>query len=164
MSPEIVERMKAEEADLLRKLQAVRDFLNAYGEEGGTPERPRSSGGSGPRPKAEIDAFTASTRTSVVLALQALAMTDQMMKTSELVHFIEAMGHTVNGENKVNALGALLSRSADVVGHGKSGWTVADRDKALAIVQKHAPKTIEAPSVSPLEASKSEEVDSDLLY
>jgi hypothetical protein len=162
MDADIVERMRSEEADLVRKLQAVRDFLAAYGEAPkGSPglTRPTPRSDAGGRPKVEIDSFTAQTRTSVVLAIQALTLTPGLMKTSELVQVVEAMGHTINGENKVNALGALLSRSVDVIGHGKSGWELADREKALRIVSNYAPKRNEAPDVSPSGDSSWEDAD-----
>lgn len=149
MDAGIVERMREEEADLARKLQAVRDFLAAYGDapaaaKTSTPDRPRSDGGS--RPQVDITSFTEQTRLSVVYSLQALTMNPGLMRTKELVDFVEAMGHEISGKNKVNALGALLARSVDVVGHGKSGWSLADRENALAIVQKYAPKENEPES------------------
>lgn len=161
MDADIVRRMREEEADLVRKLQAVRDFLAAYGEAPITRPQPaagRARAEGGTRPKVEIDSFTAQTRNSVVLAIQALTTTTGLMKTSELVQYVEAMGHTISGENKVNALGALLSRSADLIGHGKSGWELADREKALEIVNNYAPKRNEAPDAPTPRASESEEV------
>ena len=158
MDADIVKRMRAEEADLVRKLQAVRDFLSAYGEaprEAATG-RVVASAESGARPKVSIDSFTAQTRPSVVLAMKALMSTHGLMKTSELVQAIEAMGHTVNGDNKVNALGALLSRSADLIGHGKSGWELADRERALEIVSHYAPKENEAPPAMLVRASEAD--------
>src|SRR3546814_272619 len=113
--------MREEEADLARKLQAVRDFLRAYGEapksaqNEGVTAKPK--GAAGPREKAEITSFTDQTRRSVVLAMQALTTSSTLMKTRELVDFVEAMGHQISGDNKVNALGALLARSVDLVGH-----------------------------------------------
>lgn len=159
MDADIVKRMRDEEADLSRKLQAVRDFLSVYGESPQVPaSRPvvGSRSESGARPKVEIDAFTKQTRTSVVLALQALTTTTSLMKTSELVRIIEAQGYTINGDNKINALGALLSRSADVIGHGKSGWELADREKALQIVSSYAPKRNEALPATPESASEAD--------
>lgn len=148
MDADIVKRMRAEEADLSRKLQAVRAFLSAYGEapQDAPAGRTAPKAETGARPKVEIDGFTAQTRPSVVLAMKALMNANGLMKTSELVQAIEAMGHKVNGDNKVNALGALLSRSADLIGHGKSGWELADREKALEIVSHFAPKGNEAPA------------------
>src|SRR5690606_10300635 len=80
--------------------------------------------------------------------MQALTVNPGLMKTRELVEFVEAMGHEISGQNKVNALGALLARSADIVGHGKSGWSLADREKALAIVNEYGPKENEPSSGS----------------
>lgn len=157
MDADIVARMRSEEADLARKLQAVRDFLAAYGE--APASSPRQSvvslrGDSGSRPKVAIDSFTAQTKTSVVLSIMALTQSDGLMKTSELVEFVEARGHQISGENKVNALGALLARSADVIGHGKSGWELADRERALEIVNHYAPKRTEASPAKPEDASE----------
>lgn len=160
MDAGIVQRMRDEEADLARKLRAVRDFLAAYGE---APKEPTVIGPDSPkgepagREKVEITSFTAQTRRSVVLAMQALTTTNSLMKTRDLVAFIEAMGHEISGQNKVNALGALLARSVDIVGHGKSGWSLADREKALAIVSQYAPKENEAPPATPARASEADE-------
>lgn len=157
MDADIVARMRSEEADLARKLQAVRDFLAAYGEAPANPSRQSTAGlrvEPGSRPKVGIDSFTAQTRTSVVLSMMALTQTNGLMKTSELVEFVESMGHQISGENKVNALGALLARSADLIGHGKSGWELADRERALEIVNHYAPKRNEASPVKPEDASE----------
>ncbi len=150
MNAEIVQQMRAEEADLVRKLQAVRDFLAAYGEapndSGSVSTLGRKGTDSPSREKVEITNFTEQTRTSVVLAMQALTMNTKLMKTRELKEFIEANGHEISGSNKVNALGALLARSADIIGHGKSGWSLADRDKAVEIVNEYGPKEKEPTS------------------
>jgi hypothetical protein len=137
MNADIVTQMRKEEADLSRKLQAVRAFLSAYGEgpiesRGVMPNAPAAIGG--PREKVPLSGFTEQTRKSVLLSMQAMTVSPGLVKTRDLVSFIEAMGHQVSGANKVNALGALLSRSADVVGHGKSGWSLADPDSAREIV------------------------------
>ncbi|MGB3166319.1 MAG: hypothetical protein WBA68_06015, partial [Alteraurantiacibacter sp.] len=150
VNADIVKQMRQEEADLVRKLEAVRVFLSAYGEapsdSGATPQANRAKSDGSSREKVEITSFTEQTRTSVVLAMQALAMNPKLMKTRELVDFIEAMGHEISGKNKVNALGALLARSADIVGHGKSGWSLEDRDNAIEIVKKYSPKEKEPSS------------------
>jgi len=69
-----------------------------------------------------------------------------LMKTKDLVDYVEKRGHEVSGKNKVNSLGALLARSGDVEGHGKSGWTVADRERALQILQQYEYKVNEPES------------------
>lgn len=35
----------------------------------------------------------------------------------------------MRGENKVNALSALLARSSRFIGHGRSGWELASSQK-----------------------------------
>lgn len=151
MEADIVKRMRDEEADLVRKLRAVRDFLAAYGEapkgDAAAPAAPAAAARrEGPRDKVEITSFTPQTRKSVVLAMQAMTTRNTLAKTRELVEFIESMGHEISGVNKVNALGALLSRSVDIVGHGKAGWSLADREKAVAIVNQYTRDENEAPA------------------
>jgi hypothetical protein len=140
MNADIVKQMRAEEADLVRKLQAVRDFLAAYGEapKGGDSAARRSVSTSARSKNVPITSYQAETRTSVALALMIMATSPGLVKTAELVKGVEAMGHEISGSNKVNALGALLARSEDVEGHGKSGWTVYDREHALALAREHA--------------------------
>lgn len=149
MDSDIVQRLKAEEADLARKLEAVRAVLAAYGgSEVATvlAERrvERRSGGS--RPKVEIDGFGAYGRKVVAEALRMMATSNHPLKTRQLVEPIEAMGVEITGENKINALGALLARSVDVISHGKAGWSVADREKAFRIVAEHGQKENEPSS------------------
>ena len=143
MNADIVEQMRTEEADLVRKLQAVRDFLAAYGEppRGGSRQGAKIAADrptSGPRAKVPITSFTESTRTSVALSLMMMATNNGLIKTSDLVTAVEAMGHEISGSNKVNALGALLARSEDVEGHGKSGWAAVDRERALSLARRYA--------------------------
>ena len=140
MNADIVKQMRAEEADLVRKLQAVRDFLSAYGEapKGGDAGASNPNRNSARSKSVPITSYQAETRTSVALALMIMATSPGLVKTAKLVEGIEAMGHEIGGANKVNALGALLSRSEDVEGHGKSGWTVYDRDQAMALAREHA--------------------------
>lgn len=149
MDSDIVQRMRAEEADLARKLAAVRGFLAAYGEEPLEVTTPPLAGAFaspvvhaqkreyGARPKVEIDKFTEQSRISVLLSMMAMTTANRLMKTKQLVDFVEHMGFEVSGDNKINALGALLSRSVDIISHGKSGWELADREKALGLIEQN---------------------------
>lgn len=145
MKADIIKQMRTEEADLSRKLQAVRDFLAAYGEqpkdaESGDIAAPKRGGGAARSKNVPITSYTENTRTSVALSLMVMATSEGLVKTADLVERIEAIGHEISGSNKVNALGALLARSEDVEGHGKSGWTVYDRENAMALARKYAGK------------------------
>lgn len=158
MDDRIVRTMREEEADLSRKLKAIREFLAAYGEatkrvEGG--DRPAMATSIKPsREKVEITSYTDQTRPSVVLSMQALAIEPKPVKTRQLVDFVEMMGHEITGKDKVNSLGALLGRSADIIGHGKSGWSLADRDKAVEIIGRYYPNKNEAPEAKANDASE----------
>jgi hypothetical protein len=150
MDGDIVERMRAEEEDLAKKLEAVRAFLAVYG---GTP----TAGGAGPtqkakpgsREKVEIEGYGAYGRVVVAEAMRMMMTSSHPMKTSQLVAPIEAMGIEITGQNKINALGALLARSTNIRSHGKAGWSLVDREKAAKIVTEYGsvqPKEIEPSS------------------
>lgn len=139
MENDVIARMRAEETDLLRKLKAVRDFLAAYGDivpsdslssvrsEAKRPQTPA-------RGKVGIGGYSNYGRRIVAEAMRAMLTQSHPMKSRQIVEAITAMGIDITGENKVNALGALLYRSADIESHGKAGWTLRDRDTALKIV------------------------------
>ena len=96
MNADIVKQMRAEEADLVRKLQAVRDFLAAYGEApkgGDDSATPKASSKPTRSKSVPITSYQADTRTSVALALMFMAMSDGLVKTADLVKGIEGMGH-----------------------------------------------------------------------
>lgn len=126
---DIIKRMRGEEADLVRKLAAVRQFLSVYGE---APV----SGSTTPNRLARsfvdrIDKF-GSYGKAVIDAAVALLPADGLrpVPTRELVDHIEFRGVEIRGENKVNALSALLARSSQIKGHGRSGWTLAGETAA----------------------------------
>lgn len=141
MNASIVKQMRDEEADLVRKLKAVRDFLAAYGEvpQGAETERKSESTqrSQAPREKVDITGYGDYHRKSVALAMMCMTAEPGPVKTRELVQFIEAMGHEITGKDKINALGALLSRSSDIQSHGKRGWTLLDREKGLQIANEY---------------------------
>lgn len=128
---DIIKRMLAEREDLTRKLTAVDQFLAAYGAgvskvslrlttvRADAPLLARSFAD-------RIDKF-GSYGTSVINAALLLlpSLESEPMLTRDLVEKIEARGITIRGENKVNALSALLARSSKIKGHGRAGWTCA---------------------------------------
>lgn len=155
MDGDIYTLMQQEEADLARKLKAVREFLAAYGpgstaEVNGTPAKKSPSGR---REKVGITGFGTYGRRVIAEAMRSLATTSQPVKTRDLVPAIEAMGVTITGENKINALGALLARSADITSHGKQGWTLADREAGLKIVAEYGCNENEASKADADDAS-----------
>lgn len=163
MNNEIVARMREEEADLSRKLAAVRQFLAAYGEapsgEGEVNAAMRKPAmekrAETQRGKISIDGYGAYGRGIVANAMMAMIVSPSPVKTRKIVEHLDAMGVDITGENKINAVGALLSRSSDIVSHGKSGWTLADEESARAIIQRYAHNENEAPNDMSSEPQKS---------
>jgi hypothetical protein len=142
---DIVAQMKAEEAALVRKLDAVRQFLAAYGEGAATrgASAPRS-----PRAAAErVDKFGSYGKGVISAAMECLPSEgDEPISTRELVDRLELRGVEIRGQNKVNALSALLARSSQIKGHGRAGWTRKQQDEFEALKGDAPPKENEAPS------------------
>lgn len=154
MDTDVISRMRIEEADLVRKLKAVRDFLSAYGEKpSAEPEKnlavAKPPSEAKPRGKVGIEGYSSYGRTVVAEAMRAMLVDDKPIKSRQLVEFITAMGVEITGENKVNALGALLYRSANIDSHGKAGWTLKDREAAHKIVAEYGSKGNGAAEAAP---------------
>ncbi len=159
MDDAVIETVRKEERDLLRKLAAVQVLLRAYGaqpaietvratEESAartqtssrTLNQPGDEASREPRGKRPFDDFTPYGRQAIATAMSFLVGQAHPIRTRELVTAIKAIGFTIRGDNAMNALGALLGRSADIVSHGKAGWTLADPATAAEIVGKYAHK------------------------
>lgn len=156
MDGDIITRLDAEEADLLRKLKAIRDLKAAYGvrPEDGSAAKAVTDRKASSRPKVGMEGYGPYGRIVVAEAMRFLLLATEPMKTRELVPMIEAMGITITGENKINALGALLGRSQDIVSHGKAGWTLANKDVARTIVAQYGQNENEASKADADDASE----------
>lgn len=129
MEEDIVKRVRAEEADLVRKLDAVRQLLAAYGEgskTAPTPKAPAATKATRPSLSSRVDKFGSYGQGVIDKACSFLPdIHSAPMLTRDLLAKLERYGVEVRGENKVNALSALLARSSAVKGHGRAGWTLA---------------------------------------
>jgi len=159
-----IQKVKAERAELLRKLAAVDVFLAAYGEQPASvphhaaessavvtarlPPAARATADAPSKDKKAIENFTPYGRKAIATSMSYLIGRSTPVRTRELVDLLEGIGFAIRGENAINALGALLGRSEDIVSHGKAGWTLADPDKAAEIVRNYAHKENEPPSAS----------------
>jgi hypothetical protein len=144
---EFLSRMRAEEAELTRKLTAVRHVIAAYS--GSSPQssasetKPRDSQR---RPRTSLDGFGTYGRLVVTEAMKALLPAREPVITRKLVEELQAKGIEIRGNDPVNALSALLARSADVTSHGRKGWTITDREKFKQMLGEQAHKQTEAPN------------------
>jgi hypothetical protein len=155
MEEDIVKRMRAEEADLVRKLDAVRQFLAVYG---GAPKPvtlSRTSNAMRPsatRPSlaARVDKFGSYGQGVIDAACKFLpGESDGPMLTRDLLAKLERQGVQIRGKNPLNALSALLARSSQVKGWGRSGWTLAGERHASEIAESRgiaAPNETKAPA------------------
>lgn len=157
MSPQFKAQARAEEADLLRKLEAVRAVLRAYGEaplsEAPAPEKapgrpalaspPATSANKEKKPLEGFSPYGADVVRAAIKVVKERP--GGPVATRDMVAAIEAMGQEIRGVDKVNALSALLARSADLTNHGRRGWTlspaleaIAEADRALEFVASAA--------------------------
>ena len=131
---DIVAQMQELEADLVRKLDAVRLFLTTFVEVRDdmasalkAPPRPavRREDVKRKTPAEKIDKFGSYGQAVIDASLAILpGENESPMATRVLVEKLDFRGVEVRGENKVNALSALLARSSKIKGHGRSGWTI----------------------------------------
>jgi hypothetical protein len=119
----------AEEADLERKLEAVRLMKAAYGVGSGVTtvaplavERAKPVARKSRDLSDRMDKFGLYGQHIIDSALLMLPGADHNpLPTRNLVTMLETIGVDIRGENKVNALSALLARSTKIKGHGRSG-------------------------------------------
>lgn len=141
---EIIAQMRREEADLSRKLKAVRDLLAAYSVAPSNEVPPTKSSRSEPatqaREKVAIEGFSDYGRSIVASAMREMLSATQPVKTRQIVEALQAKQIAISGKDPVNALGAMLYRSIDITSHGKAGWTLADPQAAKEVVGKYAYK------------------------
>lgn len=124
-------QLLAEEADLERKLIAVRQMKAAYGIATQSPNVTITPAGSelvkvmARRAVSDrMDKFGTYGQNIIDHALMLLPGEDaKPMPTRALVEMFETLSIEINGENKVNALSALLARSSKIKGYGRAGWT-----------------------------------------
>lgn len=131
MDDDFIAKIDAEEAALEVKLAALRQLKAVYGMGPKPATRPSAratSAPTGPRPSRPLsdrmDKFGSYGSSVINAAMDFLPGVNQRpIMTRDLVEKLEARGVAIRGENKVNALSALLARSTRVKGHGRSGWT-----------------------------------------
>lgn len=140
MDSEIIDRMRREEADLKRKLDAVRALLIAYGEAPlesspitsrtvlNSKESKRSSDiQSSGREKMPLERFSTYGQSIVKAAIEeCFSHIGKPIPSREMVDLVEKRGVQVRGDDKGNALSALLARSADLKANGRKGWTLSE--------------------------------------
>lgn len=124
-------QLLAEEADLVRKLEAVRAMKDAYGIGGQavtspSVTAPKVSGRAVRSLEDRKDKFGAYGQRIIDTAIKLLPPDgDNPVQTKALVLQFQLLGVDISGNNKVNALSALLARSSKIKGYGRAGWTLS---------------------------------------
>jgi hypothetical protein len=133
MDEDFMARLDSEEAALEAKLAAVRQLKLVYGFKGAAIAV-KQAASVRPAPTVRparsfvdrIDKFGPYGKSVIEAATKFLPdETGHPVPTRDLVEKIEILDIDIRGENKVNALSALLARSSKIKGHGRAGWTLA---------------------------------------
>lgn len=173
MDAAIVQQMQAEEADLIKKLEAVRAFLIAYGaapKPVAVADRPVATKAAQTLPTAKsthsrdrvpLERFTEYGAGVVRAAIESVRNEpSRPVMTRRLVELIEARGVEVRGVDKVNALSALLARSMDLKSIGRRGWTLdADNNDQEEHGDGLSPEENEPSSDEVADGSDADELD-----
>jgi hypothetical protein len=134
MTPEIIAQLKAEQADLRCKLAALDAVIGAYGQPPGRPHEPKPEAKyamadarpSATREQMPLERFSSYGQSVIRAAMMVVNPFDgPPTPTKDLVELIESRGQEIRGTDKPNALSSLLARSADLINHGRRGWTLA---------------------------------------
>jgi hypothetical protein len=135
MTPDLIAQLRAERAALQRKLEAVDAMLGAYDEAPSAP--PSAPAAAAKRSSEQAEASTPLVREKLPLnrfSPYGIAVIEGAISviesrpggpvpTRDIVTELEKRGLEVRGNDKVNAVSALLARSMEVVNHGRRGWT-----------------------------------------
>lgn len=158
MNEEIIAAIESEEEKLVQRLDAVRQMLAVYRGEAG------SASPKAPKPTKPSAAFKAQRNVEdrmdkfgpygqrIVDAVSRLlpGVGGNPVPTRKLVEQLEQLNIEITGENKVNALSALLARSSKMKGYGRAGWTLQSEAPGEMFPQKPASEenteTVAAPS------------------
>ena len=131
----IIEHLRAEEAELISKLEAIRSVLIVYGADVKTgasfsaPHIAKQASalleGNTARVRAPLDRFSAYGANVIRTAMRCIEEHPIVpVPTRLLVDLIQERGVEIRGEDKVNALSALLARCLEVKSNGRRGWTI----------------------------------------
>jgi len=174
MDDDIIDRMRREEAELLRKLEAVRGLLRAYGDisdgvvcddfadaEIRKPlfrQAPRSKGVV--REKMPLERFSPYGQSVVKAAIEECqSHRGRPISSREMVTRVERRGIEVQGKDPANAISALLARSADLMPNGRKGWTLANPNAFDELLLSREAQTEEEPHSVSAGGSSAEETD-----
>ena len=154
MDQQFLDKLQQEEAELSRKLDAIRGVIAVY-----TPTGPVA------RPKALSPLAVASAllqrgvrsaKDSYASDVRGIAA-DVIRSSSSLpvptkiiVDEVMRRGIEIRGQSALNAVSALLSRSDDFVANGRSGWTLAEMNQSYGF----SPNENEAPNGNAAGASE----------
>ncbi|RQW44104.1 hypothetical protein [Novosphingobium sp. LASN5T] len=146
MDADTLEKIRREEADLTQKLEALRMILRAYGADAPiaalsaaptivaptieVPNGPVAAATLTPktgREKVSLDRFGDYGRSVVQAAIdECRSHLGRPIASRDMVTLVERRGIEVRGNDKVNAISALLARSIDLKPNGRKGWTLSE--------------------------------------
>lgn len=168
MNQEVIDVLRKEEAELAAKLRAVRSVLDVYApaspqvnpaaihpdvkpSNAMKPALPKSPS---PTSDGTLNRSEYGTRVRQIARRAMIAANGSAVPTRDIVTAVQAEGVAIRGINPLNAISALLSRSANFVNVDRIGWKLADNASADDTVDNEngaaeaAPDAEEAPTSS----------------
>lgn len=153
MEKQFLVQLQQEESELSRKLDAIRGVIAVYAPHAATFLKPMStlkvaSALAERAVKASKDNYAKEVRAiaaDVIRNSPSLPVPTKVIVDRVLLHGME-----IRGQNALNAVSALLSRSEDFVANGRSGWTLAEMNQSYGF----SPNENEAPNGNAAGASE----------
>lgn len=174
MDDDIIDRMRREEAELVRKLEAVRALLRAYGgasdsivvsgaaqaEIRKTPSQQAPRSKASAREKMPLERFSPYGQLVVKAAIdECRSHLGRPIPSRHMVDLVEKRGIEVQGKDKANAISAMLARSIDLMPNGRKGWTLANPDDFDELLLSREVQTEEEPHSASAGGSSAEKGD-----
>jgi hypothetical protein len=137
-----LEHLRQEEAELSRKLDAVRGVIAVYAPAEALKPMSATQVSSAlvdRAVRASKDTYSSDVREIAADVIRNAAV--RPVPTKRIVEAVKARGVAIRGQNELNAVSALLSRSPAFVSNGRIGWTLA-----VSQSEGHGSDENEAPS------------------
>lgn len=115
------------------KLRRAQDLRDAYILADSRPaERVQATARDDPRPDPRpTRPFASGTSAAIIDAVKDhLKGRTTPTRTRDLMDMLSAKGIEVGGAVPQNSVSSMLSKSPDIVSHGRAGWTLAEKNKA----------------------------------
>jgi len=149
MDGQIITHLRAEEADLVKKLGAIRSVLAVYDPAPAAPVSARAKEEAGDDPGTALAREVVrsasrriTTMTEYANGIRSVARqviqnsTVQPVPTRLIIEELTRRGMEIRGQNPLNAVSALLSRSPEFTAQGRNGWMLTEFEERYGAIPR----------------------------